>query len=131
MGAIISRLLGPVASGTAAILLVLLVTSRCTIASLESDLREERAAREKVISDLATCRGSVATLRGSLDAQSEAVAAAKAAGDLATKKAEEAAREALEASASAEARATALLNRATPQGDVCGAALDLLRGSLP
>lgn len=121
-----SRLAGPIAAGAAALLLVLLISSRCTVADLADDLRDERAAHIVTKTDLGTCRGNTARLQTSLEAQSAAVAALEAAGRDATARAEKAVADARVASTQARRSANALL-ALQPVGDECQAALILLR----
>lgn len=129
LGALTSRITGPIAIAAAAILLVLLVSARCTVSGLEDDLRDERVAHARTTADLAQCRENTATLEGSLRTQNAAVAAMEAEAMEAAARATEAARLAAIANARANTNAAQVL-ALRPVGEVCNAALNLIRGPI-
>lgn len=126
IGFLTSKLAGPIASAAAVVLLVLLVSARCTVANLEDDLRDERAAHAMTTANLSICHGNVTSLEGVLETQNAAVAALEAERDDAKARAEDAARRAAVANARANRSAGEVL-ALRPVGEVCAAALDLIR----
>ena len=130
LGLLTSKITGPISTAAALVLLVLLVTSQCTVRDLRGELVEVRAGLNDAKNALATCHANTTDLTMQITVQNSAIADLKAAADRDTAAAAAALVAARRDFEAASADATRLLNMVTPQGDVCAAALDLARENL-
>jgi hypothetical protein len=110
LGIITSRFAGPIALAGCAVLAFMLVGAKMETGRARGDLKAQVAESKRLAGDLATCRGNVTTLEGSLARQNDAVAAAKADGERMAATAVRAATEARSARVLAETRARDIMS---------------------
>ncbi len=123
-----SRLAGPIASGVALLLAILLLAAKLHIGSLEHRNDGLTKANATLTSNLQQCRANTATLQAGIDAQNRAVEAVRAQGATRVAALEQSLVTARISAQTAQQRAAAILAR-RPGPDQCASALEAIRGN--
>lgn len=124
-------IVGQIATGACVLLLVALVTARCTIADLEGQVETaQKALQTEQNNHAATrlrCEENRTMLEAAIKEQNDKFASLQAQGAADTARANAALARARNEAVRLNGEAVALLNRPTPADHVCEAALSLVR----
>ena len=126
--ALTSRLAGPIATGVAVLLAILLLAAKLHIGSLDRANDRLTKANTTLTSNLQQCRANTATLQAGIDAQNRAVEAVRAQGATRVAALEQSLSTARISAQTAQQRAAAILAR-RPGADQCADALAIIRGN--
>lgn len=126
---ITSRLAGPIASGVAVLLALLLLGSCVQVAGLKAKVERQAVQIGNLQVDLRQCRSNVVTMTDAVNRQNAAIQAAKAERDRVTREGEKAVQQARGVAESYRQRAERAL-RARPGADACADADRLILESL-
>jgi capsule polysaccharide export protein KpsE/RkpR len=123
------RVAGPIAAGVAFVLSIALLWTVATSKAKDGVIKHQGGEIGSLNTQLGQCRANVSALNDSLMAQNAAVEALKEEG---ARRAKEAAKALEEARSAAQGRNKRIetIRTAKPEGELCAAAFDLLRGKL-
>lgn len=124
-----SKPAGLIGAGLSLVLVLALLGSCVQLKAKDRTIKTQGRQIAQLAQDLGTCRGNVATLKGSLERQNRAVEALHEAGAQRERDAAKAVQDAQRGRSTAERRVADIL-KAKPGADACASADDLILESL-